>query len=102
MSNKKGIPVYFVSSIFRKDQLFFKWYGGWYRKLLKKIFGSSTDIDETTKNLEINTINSKIEEIGTRLESLDHKVKMIEKITLKNFKRFEVENLRIKKRRSNK
>ncbi len=32
---KKSIPVYFVSSIFREDQLFFKWYGGWYRKMLK-------------------------------------------------------------------
>ncbi len=32
---KKSIPVYFVSSIFRLDQLFFKWYGGWYRKMLK-------------------------------------------------------------------
>ena len=33
---KKSVPVYFVSAIFRKDQLFFKWYGGWYRKMLKK------------------------------------------------------------------
>jgi 3-deoxy-D-manno-octulosonic-acid transferase len=32
---KKSVPVYFVSSIFREDQLFFKWYGGWYRKMLK-------------------------------------------------------------------
>jgi len=34
---KKSVPVYFVSSIFRKDQLFYKWYGGWYRKMLKKV-----------------------------------------------------------------
>jgi 3-deoxy-D-manno-octulosonic-acid transferase len=34
---KRKIPVYFVSSIFRKDQLFFKWYGGWYRKMLKLV-----------------------------------------------------------------
>lgn len=34
--NKKGIPVYFVSTIFREDQLFFKWYGKWYREMLKK------------------------------------------------------------------
>lgn len=32
---KKSVPVFFVSSIFREDQLFFKWYGGWYRKMLK-------------------------------------------------------------------
>jgi len=34
---KKKVPVYFVSSIFRKDQLFFKSYGKWYRKMLKKV-----------------------------------------------------------------
>jgi 3-deoxy-D-manno-octulosonic-acid transferase len=32
---KKKVPVYFVSAIFRKDQLFFKKRGGWYRKMLK-------------------------------------------------------------------
>ncbi len=31
--NKEKVPVYFVSAIFRKEQLFFKWYGSWYRKL---------------------------------------------------------------------
>lgn len=33
--NRKNIPVYFVSAIFRPDQLFFKSYGKWYRKLLR-------------------------------------------------------------------
>lgn len=33
--NKRRIPVYSVSSIFRKDQVFFKWYGGRYRDVLK-------------------------------------------------------------------
>ncbi|MDR2859152.1 MAG: 3-deoxy-D-manno-octulosonic acid transferase [Mediterranea sp.] len=33
--NKRRIPVYSVSSIFRKDQIFFKWYGGSYRNALK-------------------------------------------------------------------
>ena len=28
------IPLYLVSAIFRPDQVFFKWYRGWYRKLL--------------------------------------------------------------------
>lgn len=31
---KRGIPVYVVSAIFRPEQLFFKWYGYSYRKLL--------------------------------------------------------------------
>lgn len=32
--HKRGIPLYSVSSIFRKEQIFFKWYGGTYRKAL--------------------------------------------------------------------
>jgi len=31
----KKIPVFSISSIFRSEQLFFKWYGGFYRKLLE-------------------------------------------------------------------
>jgi len=31
---KGGIPTYLISGIFRKDQAFFKWYGGFYRKAL--------------------------------------------------------------------
>lgn len=31
---KRGIPTYSISSIFRKEQVFFKWWGGFYRKVL--------------------------------------------------------------------
>ncbi|HKL38748.1 MAG TPA: glycosyltransferase N-terminal domain-containing protein [Bacteroidales bacterium] len=31
---RRNIPVYLVSAIFRKDQLFFRWYGGWFRHML--------------------------------------------------------------------
>lgn len=34
--HKRDIPIYMVSAIFRKSQIFFKWYGGDMRKLLKK------------------------------------------------------------------
>ncbi len=30
----QNISTYLVSAIFRKDQVFFRWYGGWYRKML--------------------------------------------------------------------
>ncbi len=30
------IPVYLISARFRKNQVFFKWYGSWYRKILGK------------------------------------------------------------------
>lgn len=32
--HKRWIPVYSVSSIFRREQVFFKWYGGTYRRVL--------------------------------------------------------------------
>lgn len=32
----KGIPVFIVSAIFRKEQHFFKGYGGWFRNMLRK------------------------------------------------------------------
>ncbi len=31
---KRGIETYIISAIFRENQLFFKWQGGWYRKML--------------------------------------------------------------------
>jgi 3-deoxy-D-manno-octulosonic-acid transferase len=31
---RKGVPVYLASGIFRPGQVFFRWYGGWYRKFL--------------------------------------------------------------------
>lgn len=35
---RRGIPTYIFSSIFRPNQYFFKWYGGWFRKQLKNCF----------------------------------------------------------------
>lgn len=32
--NAAGVPVYLVSGNFRPGQLFFKWYGSWYRRFL--------------------------------------------------------------------
>lgn len=34
--NSRNVPVYSVSSIFRKNQIFFRWYGRDYRKVLTK------------------------------------------------------------------
>jgi len=34
---KEKIPVYVISAIFRPNQHFFKWYGGWARKQLRKV-----------------------------------------------------------------
>ncbi len=32
--HRRKIPVYLVSGIFRQNQVFFKWYGSWFRKIL--------------------------------------------------------------------
>lgn len=34
--NRKNVPLYLISGIFRKEQHFFKWYGGFFRKILEK------------------------------------------------------------------
>lgn len=34
---KAGIPLFFVSAIFRSQQHFFRFYGGWFRKQLRKV-----------------------------------------------------------------
>ncbi len=34
--NTRQVPTYSVSSIFRPSQVFFKWYGGWNRKMLSQ------------------------------------------------------------------
>jgi len=33
---RKNIPLYLISGIFRKEQHFFKWYGGFFRDMLRK------------------------------------------------------------------
>ena len=35
--HKNNIPTYIASAIFRKEQHFFKWYGDWWRSILKNI-----------------------------------------------------------------
>lgn len=35
--NKNSVPLYVISSIFRKDQVFFKWYGSLHRKMLTMV-----------------------------------------------------------------
>ncbi|MFD2564203.1 3-deoxy-D-manno-octulosonic acid transferase [Aquimarina rubra] len=35
--NNKSIPITIISAVFREDQAFFKWYGGFMRNALKKV-----------------------------------------------------------------
>lgn len=47
---RKNIPVYIVSAIFRNSQVFFQWYGMFYRKLLKYVTHFFVQ-DENSKSL---------------------------------------------------
>ncbi|HPI31484.1 MAG TPA: glycosyltransferase N-terminal domain-containing protein [Bacteroidales bacterium] len=50
--NKKNIPLYFFSVKFRPGQHFFKWYGGWFRTMLKKISWLFVQDENSKKLLE--------------------------------------------------
>jgi len=53
--DNNNIPTYIFSAIFREKQLFFKWYGAWYRSILK-CFTQIHVQNEESKNL-LSSIN---------------------------------------------
>jgi len=50
---KQGIPLYLASGNFRTDQVFFKWYGGWYRSFLDCFSHIFVQQDASKKLLEV-------------------------------------------------
>ncbi len=58
--HKKNIPLYLISSIFRSNQPFFKWYGGFNRKMLKFIthfFVQNQESATLLKSININNVS---------------------------------------------
>ena len=56
----RGVPVYSVSSIFRPDQVFFKWYGHQYGKVLRcftRFFVQNEQSRELLKGLKIHDVD---------------------------------------------
>ncbi len=56
----KNIPVYLISAIFSSNQLFFKTYGSWYRKVLgyfSHIFVQDAESEKLLKDIEINNVS---------------------------------------------
>ena len=47
---QKNIPLFLISGIFRKEQIFFKWYGSFFRKILKQVRFFFVQ-NESSKNL---------------------------------------------------
>ena len=53
------IPIYIFSAIFRKNHIFFKWYGAWYRKMLRfftTIFVQNNESVELLKSISIKNV----------------------------------------------
>ncbi|HOP00185.1 MAG TPA: glycosyltransferase N-terminal domain-containing protein [Bacteroidales bacterium] len=48
--NTQGIPLYLISAVFRPGQIFFRWYGGFFRAMLYKFRWIFVQ-DEESKNL---------------------------------------------------
>ena len=56
---KENIPVYFISSIFRKEQYFFKFSGKWFARQLQKVsyfFVQNTESEKLLKSIDINNV----------------------------------------------
>lgn len=55
--NQRQIPLYVTSAIFRPDQIFFKWYGGFNRKILSYVthfFIQDAKSGELLKSIDLN------------------------------------------------
>lgn len=56
---RNGIPLYLISGIFRKEQPFFKWYGGFFKKMLFRfshIFVQDHESENLLKGIGIKNI----------------------------------------------
>jgi len=57
--NKNKVPVFLISAIFRKNQIFFNWYGSWYKNILKffsHIFVQDEDSLKLLNSISINDV----------------------------------------------
>ena len=56
---KENIPIYFISSIFRKEHYFFKLYGKWFAKQLQKVsyfFVQNTESEKLLNSIDIKNV----------------------------------------------
>ena len=65
---KRGIKTYIISAVFRPNQLFFKWYGKWYRKALECYEYLFVQDEESKKLLAEYGINNVIVSGDTRFD----------------------------------
>jgi 3-deoxy-D-manno-octulosonic-acid transferase len=72
---KRNIPLLSVSSIFREDQLFFKSYGGFYRKILFNFTYFFLQNDESARLLKSLKIQNFVKAGDTRFDRVNELVK---------------------------
>jgi 3-deoxy-D-manno-octulosonic-acid transferase len=65
---RKSIPLYLVSGIFREGQHFFKWYGGFFRKILNRFTGIFVQDHHSVELLKSIGIDNVIEAGDTRFD----------------------------------
>ncbi|MDC8001831.1 glycosyltransferase N-terminal domain-containing protein [Aequorivita todarodis] len=73
---KKKVPTYLVSGIFRKDQIFFKSYGGFMRKALQSFdhfFLQDENSEELLKNIGFSNVTVSGD---TRFDRVSHQIEM--------------------------
>lgn len=79
---KRNIPIFSISAIFRPDQVFFKWYGGWYKSLLKsfqQIFVQDTD---SLRLLDKNGVKNAVVAGDTRFDRVSDLAKQAKQIPI--------------------
>lgn len=85
-----GIPVFFASVIFRKEQHFFKWYGGWFRKILRKVsffFVQNEESENLLNSIGIHQVTISGDTRFDRVYNITQKVKefpLVKKFTMGN------------------
>lgn len=77
--NEKKVPIYLLSASFREHQIFFKWYGVFFKTILKKfdfIFTQNNQTTELLKGIGIDSIVSK----DTRFDRVYRNVQQLHEI----------------------
>lgn len=66
--HKEKVPTYVISAIFRKEQHFFRWYGGWALKQLKKVTGFFVQDESSAELLRAKGIGQVVVSGDTRFD----------------------------------
>lgn len=80
--NDRKIPLYLISGIFRPNQAFFKWYGGFYRNILKNVSHFFVQNNESVTLLNSIGITEVSLSGDTRFDSVYENTKNPKKIEL--------------------